>query len=182
MHNLLTPLFPSMLATNAYNGNLYEEYVYCRSLEFETMDSGLLVSKDRNVLDAEAMDKVRTCVEFSIKSYLTEGMGYQDVNFKVESWVVVQPTGVSLLKTKSDGFIGGMFHFTNEDKVPVNLHNFINIAQPAIEKQNMFNTSSWKMTGQKGAFSLFPSRLEYSIDENSSHIDVVTLMINVKVD
>lgn len=181
MYNIL-PIFPTVLYTDTYNGNLYEEYISCRELETVTLPEGTMVSKNKNVLDLPQMDKVKTCLQHALNTYTKEVMGYECDTYITQSWITIQPKGTSLYShTHPNSLISGVLYFTNEGNVPIVFEGKKESIQPTITKFSPFNSRTWRVSGKKGGFILFPSSLEHRVEQNTHDMDRVALSFNTFV-
>jgi hypothetical protein len=181
MYSIAT-MFPTVLYKDSYKGNLFDEYVFCKQLETEPLPEGALVSKNKSVLEGEQFYKVKACLEHALKTYARDVMSYDCELYITQSWVSTLPKGTSLPTHRhSDSFISGVLYFTNESRTPMVFESHDNTPQPTIIKQTPFNSRTWRVSGEKGGFVLFPSPLAYHIETNENNMDLVALSFNTSL-
>lgn len=181
MYSIL-PIFPTIILSDSYNGNLFEEYVFCKQLDTDTTPEGVLVSKNKNVLNLPQLAKIKNCLQHALNAYTKDVMQY-DCDIQItESWISTQPKGVSLSShTHPDSFISGVMYFTNEDDVPIIFEVKKDIIQPIVKTPSPFNSRTWKMAGEKGGYILFPSSLEHRVEQNTHDMDRMSLSFNTLI-
>lgn len=178
----ITTIFPSVLYMDSYNGNMFDEYVFCKRLETITEPDGHMVSINRNVLDAPELSKLKTCLQHAVNVYAKDIMKYENGVSISESWVTTLPKGKGLPKhNHADSIISGVIYFTNEGDTSIVFEKDdedlkVNISQP-----HPFNTKTWKVSGKKGGFVLFPSNLQHRVDVNDNDMDRVSLSFNTSL-
>ena len=181
MYSIL-PVFPTIILSDSYNGNLFEEYVFCRQLETETTPQGVLVSKNRNILNMPQLAKINHCLKNAINSYTKDVMDYDCETYITESWISIQPKGTSLdSHTHTDSFISGVMYFTNEGDIPIVFEGHKDTIQPTVKNSTPFNSRTWKISGKKGGYILFPSSLEHRVEENTHDMDRMSLSFNTAI-
>jgi uncharacterized protein (TIGR02466 family) len=181
MYSIL-PIFPTVILSDSYNGNLFDEYVLCRQLETDTSTEGVLVSKNKNILNLPQMAKIKHCLQNAINSYTKDVMQYDSEAYITESWISIQPKGISLQShTHPDSFISGVMYFTNEGDVPIVFESIKQNVQPSVKTPSPFNSRTWKISGEKGGYILFPSYLTHSVEQNTHDMDRMALSFNTSI-
>jgi len=178
MYSIL-PIFPTIILSDSYNGNLYDEYIFCKQLETNTTAEGTLVSKNKNILNLPQMAKIKHCLQNAVNVYTKDVMQYETETYITQSWISIQPKGTSLYShTHPNSFISGVMYFTNEGDVPIVFEGKKETIQPTIKTFSPFNSRTWKLSGKKGGYILFPSSLEHRVEQNTHDIDRMALSFN----
>ena len=181
MYSIL-PIFPTIILADSYNGNLFDEYIYCKQLETNTTPEGVLVSKNKNVLNLPQMAKIKNCLQHAINNYTKDVMQYDCETQITESWISTQPKGASLCShNHPNSFISGVMYFTNEGDVPIIFEGVKETIQPTVKTSSPFNSRTWKISGKKGGYILFPSSLEHRVEENTHDMDRMSLSFNTLI-
>lgn len=178
----VTTIFPTVLYMDSYNGNMFDEYVFCKRLETITVADGYMVSTNRNVLDAPELSKLKSCLQHAVNVYTKDIMKYESDISISESWVTTLPKGNSLpTHNHPDSIISGVIYFTNEGNTSIVFENDVEGFNPNVSQQNPLNSKTWKVSGKKGGFVLFPSNLKHRVDVNDNDMDRVSLSFNTSL-
>ena len=178
----ISSIFPTVLYADSYNGNLFDEYMFCRQLETITLPEGSMVSINKNVLDAPELSKVKSCLQHALNVYTKEVMNYDCDVYITQSWVSTQPKGTSLYAhSHPNSFVSGVIYFTNEGDTPIVFEGKKESIQPTIKQFTPLNSRTWRVSGKKGGFILFPSSLDHRVERNDHDMDRVSLAFNTFV-
>jgi uncharacterized protein (TIGR02466 family) len=163
--NLDLILFPEIIST--YLIDVQEETIMSKLKKLSyNKNNNLFISSDNYLLNNIEWEELKNIFNACINNFIKDKLKY-DINFKItESWATLtKQGGYSNRHHHSHSFISGIFYPTENKNTKLKIYkkyvsDFWSIKP---KENNLLNSDTFTMAGEKNTLLLFKSHLEHKI-------------------